>query len=62
MRGLRWGAPCSLEMLQGFPVYRGLALQPAQNVGGLNVLGALDLFTSPMDADLKLRFKRNREN
>jgi hypothetical protein len=36
-------------------------LQPAQNVGGLNVLGALDVLTSPVDDDLKLRFERDRE-
>jgi len=37
-------------------------LQPAQNVGGLNVLGTLDVQTSLVNANLKLRFKRNRES
>jgi hypothetical protein len=34
----------------------GLALQLAQNAGGPGVLGALDFFTNPVDADLKRRF------
>jgi len=28
-------------------------------VSGLNVLGALDVFANPVDADLKLGFERN---
>jgi hypothetical protein len=34
----------------------GLALQPAQNARGPGILGALDFFTNPVDADLKRRF------
>ena len=37
-------------------------MQPVQNVGGLNVLGTLEVFTSFVDADLELRFERNGEN
>src|ERR1017187_8609022 len=39
-----------------------LTVQPAQNVSGLNVLGVLDVFTSPVNAFLDLHFERNREN
>ena len=47
---------------RAFRTYRGLALQPAQNVGGLNVLGALDVLTSLANAYLELRFERNQVN
>ena len=61
MRGLRWEPLAPWHSAKAFWTYRGLALKPAQNVGRLNVLGALDIFTSPVDVDLKLRFERNRE-
>ena len=61
MRGLRWGPLAPWKSTKAFWTYGGLALQPAQNVGGLNVLGALDVFTSPVNAFLDLRFKRNRK-
>ena len=35
----------------------GLAAQPAQNVGGLNVLGTLDVSKAVTDAYLELRFE-----
>ena len=62
MRGLKWEPLAPWNSSKAFWTYRGLAVQPAQNVGTLDVLGALEVFTSPVDADLKLRFKRNREN
>ena len=62
MRGLKWEPLAPWNSSKAFWTYRGLAVQPAQNVGTLDVLGALEVFTSPVDADLKLRFERNREN
>ena len=62
MRGLRREPLAPWKCSRAFRTYRGLTLEPAQNVSGLNVLGALDVLTSPVDVDLKLRFKRNREN
>ena len=53
MRGLRREPLAPWNSAKAFWTYRGLALQPAQNVGGLNVLGTLDVFTSPVDADLE---------
>ena len=37
-------------------------MQPAQNVGRLNVLGALDVLTNLANAFLELRFERSLEN
>jgi len=62
MRGLRREPLAPRQRARAFRAYRGLALEPAQNVGGLNVLGALDVFTYLANAFLELRFERNREN
>jgi len=58
MRGLRREPLAPWKCARAFRTYRGLALQPAQNVGRLNVLGALDVLTNLANAFLELRFER----
>jgi len=57
MRG-KVGSPCSPVEAGAFRTYIRLAAQPAQNLGGLNVLGKLDVLTHVDNAPLELRFKR----
>ena len=57
MRG-KGGIPLLPGRSRGFPDLVGLAAQPAQNVGGLAVLGTLDVLTHVDNAPLELRFER----
>ena len=59
MRG-NVGSPCSLVEARAFRTSVGLAAQPAQDVGGLDVLGTLNVLTHFADTDLELRFERKR--
>ena len=56
MRGLRREPLAPWQRARAFRAYRGLTLQPAQNVGRLNVLGVLDVLTNLANAFLELRF------
>ena len=62
MRGLRREPLAPWHRAKAFRTYRYLALQPAQNVGRLNVLGTLDVLTNLANAFLDLGFERNRGN
>ena len=58
MRG-KGGIPLLPGRSRGFPDLEvGLAAQPAQNVGGLNVLSTLDVLTHIDNVPLELRFER----
>ena len=57
MRG-KGGIPLLLGRSRDFPDLAGLAAQPAQNVGGLNVLGTLDVLAHLANVHLEPRFER----
>jgi hypothetical protein len=61
MRGRRREPLAPWKSTKAFWTYGELTLQPAQNVGGLNVVGTLDILTRPLDADLELDFDRRGE-
>ena len=54
--GGKVGSPCSPAEAGACRTWIGLAAQPAQNVGGLNVLGTLDVLTQVDNDPLELRF------
>ena len=54
--GGKVGSPCSPAEAGAFRTWVGLAAQPAQDVGGLNVLSTLDVLAQVDDASLELRF------
>ena len=58
MRGRRREPLAPWHRAKAFRAYRYLALQPVQNVGGLGVLGTLDVRTKLANACLELRFER----
>jgi len=55
--GAKAGAPCSPANAGAFRLACGLAAQPAQDMGRLDVLGTLDVSKAVTDACLELRFK-----
>ena len=62
MRGLRREPLAPWKSAKAFWTYRGLALQPAKNVGGLGVSGALDILAGLANALLELLFERSHWN
>jgi len=54
--GGKVGSPCSPAEAGACRTWIGLAAQPAQDVGGLNVLGTLDVLTQVDNDPLELRF------
>jgi len=57
MRGLRREPLAPWKCFRAFRLACGLAAQPAQNLGGLNDLGTLDVPKAATDVYLELRFK-----